>query len=638
MQRLRVKEVGFYMCEEGKSKMSKKWLISLVLCLAFLFGCVGTVINMPKQMPDIVSSYKSVTVPGNYAGMLKSGVQVRAGNYVIIMAKGEVDVWPAMRDYVFKPNRLLLYRLGKDAYAGRYYGYNGFRAGSSGDLYLGLVDGPMDPYGEPSKPDYYNDNRGYFVVDIIAWEKEDMSRIADFLAELSSNDPKNEELKYFATRHKYLKETQLAEEKAKKEAEKNQKVTVALKEKQIREDKEPEKEKQPPRVSDKKVEEVKRTEKPDTEKKEKPTVIYEAGKPDVSPIKKPLKPKDTSPPKITVKSPEIGKEIKVAAKTSRITVLGKATDESGIAEIVVNEEIAKLDEEGNFSANVLLKVGENEINVTAVDIYQNQSTQSFKIYREGEKIAAPPIVVPSPEIKGKYYALIIGINDYKYIEKLAIAKKDAIAVEKLLKEMYGFETRLLMDATRLTILNAINDFRKKIGEEDSFLIYYAGHGDYDKVADKAYWLPADAERDNPANWIMADDITTNIKRMASKHVLIISDSCYSGTFVRRVVSDLTSTKSDREGFIKRMVEKTSRTLMSSGGNEPVLDSGGTGHSVFAEAFLRGFREMDEKVFTADEIFYGVIRERVIGKADQTPQYNNIRNSGHEGGDFVFIKR
>ena len=137
---------------------------------------------------------------------------------------------------------------------------------------------------------------------------------------------------------------------------------------------------------------------------------------------------------------------------------------------------------------------------------------------------------------------------------------------------------------------------------------------------------------------MADDITTNMKRMASKHVLIISDSCYSGTFVRRVVTDLSSEKSDREGFIKRMIEKPSRTLMSSGGNEPVLDSGGSGHSVFAEAFLKGFREMGEKVFTADEIFYGVIRERVIGKADRTPQYNNIRNSGHEGGDFVFIRR
>jgi hypothetical protein len=623
--------------------MFKKYFIRLILfsLLLILIGCAGTVIKMPKSMPDIVSAYKSVVVQGNCAGMWKSGVQVKAGDYVIIMAKGEVDVWPARYpEHVYKPERILFYRLGKvPTPAHRYYGYYGFKAWANDHLYLGIIDGPMDLYGEPLRPKNYNDNKGYFVVDIIVWQKEDIVRIADFLEELRRNDPKNKELENLAQSHKYRKEYLLAEEKAKKDTEKTQKVTVALKEKRIPEDKEAEKEKQVSGVSDKKVqEEIKRTEKPDTDKKEKPTVIPEGAKPDVSPIKKPVKPKDTSPPKITVRSPEIGKEIKVSAKTSRITVLGKTTDESGVAEVVVNEEIAKLDEEGNFAANVLLKVGENEIYVIAVDIYQNQATQSFKIYREGEKIAAPPIVAPSFEIKGKYYALIIGINDYKYIQKLEIAKKDAIAVEKLLREMYGFETRLLMDATRLTILNAINDFRKKIKEEDSFIIYYAGHGDYDKVADKAYWLPADAERDNPANWIMADDITTNIKRMASNHVLIISDSCYSGTFVRRVVTDLSSPKSEREGFIKRMLEKTSRTLMSSGGNEPVVDSGGSGHSVFAEALLKGLREIDEKLFTADELFYGIIRERVIGKADQTPQYNNIRNSGHEGGDFVFIKR
>jgi hypothetical protein len=594
---------------------------------------------MPKPMPDIVSTYKSVIVKGDRAGMFKSGLKLKEGDFVTIMAKGEVDVWPATSGYVFKPEHTLLYRLGKDTYASRYYGYYGFTVGRSGDLYLGLRDGPMDSSGEPSRPDYYNDNRGYFVVDIIVWQKEDIARIADFLEGLRRNDPKNKELEFFAQSHKYRKELLLAEEKAKKEAVEAQKETVAFKEEAIQKDKGAEKAKQVSGVIDKKSqEEVKRIEKPDIEKMEKSTVIYEAGKPDVSPIKKSVKHKDASPPKITVKSPEIGKEIRVSAKTSRMTVLGRTTDESGVAEVVVNEEIAQLDEEGNFSANVLLKVGENEIHITSVDIYHNQSTQSFKIYREGEKIAAPPVVAPSFEIKGKYYALIIGINDYKYIQKLDIAKKDAIAVEKLLRELYGFETRLLMDATRLTILNAINDFRKQIEEEDNFLIYYAGHGDYDKLADKAYWLPADAERDNPANWIMADDITTNIKRMASKHVLIVSDSCYSGTFVRRVVSDLSSPKSDREGFIKRMLDKTSRTLMSSGGNEPVLDSGGSGHSVFAEAFLKGFREIDEKVFTADEIFYGVVRERVIGKADQTPQYNNIRNSGHEGGDFVFIKR
>ena len=621
--------------------MFKKYSIRLILFGLFLIltGCAGPVIKIPKTMPDLVSTYKSIVLQGNQAGMLKSGVKVKAGDYVVIMAKGEVDVKPATSGYVYKPERILLYRIGEDTNAKRYYGYDGFKALENGHLYLGIVDGPWHFSGEPKNPSWHLDNKGYFVVDIIIWQKEDLIQIADFIEEMSRSDPKNEELKMFAKGFKYRKEYLLAEEKAKKDAEKTQKDTVALKKKRIPEDKEAEEELQALGLSDEEIqEEVKRPGKPDTEKKEKPTVISETGKPDVSLIKKPVKPKDTSPPKITIKSPEIGKEIKVPTKTSRITVVGKTTDESGVAEVVVNEEIAKLDEAGNFSADVLLKVGENEINVTAVDIYQNQTSQSFKIHREGQKVASPPMVIPSLEIKGKYYALVIGINDYKYIPKLEIAKKDAIEVERLLRELYGFETKLIYDATRMTILNAINDFRKKIKEEDSFLVYYAGHGDYDKVADKAYWLPADAERDNPTNWIMADDITTNMKRMASKHVLIISDSCYSGTFVRRVVTDLSSEKSDREGFIKRMIEKTSRTLMSSGGNEPVLDSGGSGHSVFAEAFLKGFREMGEKVFTADEIFYGVIRERVIGKADQTPQYNNIRNSGHEGGDFVFIRR
>jgi hypothetical protein len=48
--------------------------------------------------------------------------------------------------------------------------------------------------------------------------------------------------------------------------------------------------------------------------------------------------------------------------------------------------------------------------------------------------------------------------------------------------------------------------------------------------------------------------------------------------------------------------------------------------------------LEEEVFRADELFYGMIRERAIGKAGQTPQYNNIRNSGHEAGDFVSMKK
>jgi len=86
-----------------------------------------------------------------------------------------------------------------------------------------------------------------------------------------------------------------------------------------------------------------------------------------------------------------------------------------------------------------------------------------------------------------------------------------------------------------------------------------------------------------------------------------------------------------------MKRKSSRTLLASGGDEPVSDTGGKGHSVFAAAFIDGLKEMEQKVFTAEELYYEHVKERVAGNAEQTPEYNIIRNSGHSGGDFLFVR-
>jgi formylglycine-generating enzyme required for sulfatase activity len=207
-------------------------------------------------------------------------------------------------------------------------------------------------------------------------------------------------------------------------------------------------------------------------------------------------------------------------------------------------------------------------------------------------------------------------------------------VEKLLREKFKFQTELLLDATRANILGKINETRKRLSEKDNLLIYYAGHGEYDKTVDKSYWLPIDARRDDPTNWIIADDITSNIKRIAAKHILVVSDSCYSGTLTRRTVTEMMP-GGEREGYIKKMRERPSRTLMASGGNEPVLDSGGGNNSIFAAAFIKALKESEREVFTAEEIFHSRIKAIVAGKSDQVPEYSSIKNSGDEGGDFVF---
>ncbi len=260
---------------------------------------------------------------------------------------------------------------------------------------------------------------------------------------------------------------------------------------------------------------------------------------------------------------------------------------------------------------------------------QNAAAEDRGITVKGKKGAASAAM-----FNAKYYALVIGNNNYKNLPKLKTAVADASEVERILKEHYGFETKLLLDATRKEILSSINDFRKKLGQNDNFLIYYAGHGEFEKISGKAYWLPVDAQKDDPVDWIMADDITSNIKRIASRHILVVSDSCYSGTLTRAAATDLT-TKGSREEFVKKMMERPSRTLMASGGNEPVADEGSGGHSVFAAAILDALEDADKNVFTAEEMFHSRVKVVVAGKSEQVPEYNDIRNSGHEGGDFVF---
>lgn len=241
-----------------------------------------------------------------------------------------------------------------------------------------------------------------------------------------------------------------------------------------------------------------------------------------------------------------------------------------------------------------------------------------------------------PLAPGRYHALVIGNNNYQFVRRLQTAEADAREVETLLRDSYGFQTKLLLNATRGQIIAALAAYRRELAPDANLLIYYAGHGYNDQDADKAYWLPVDASRDDPANWISADDITTTIRVIPARHVLIVSDSCYSGTLTREIGAAVPAS-AQRQLFLQKMLQGRSRTLMASGGNEPVADGGGSGHSVFAAALLRGLRQIDKPQFTAAELFRDYVEESVAGGAQQTPEYNPLRNSGHEAGDFVFVR-
>lgn len=235
---------------------------------------------------------------------------------------------------------------------------------------------------------------------------------------------------------------------------------------------------------------------------------------------------------------------------------------------------------------------------------------------------------------GRYRALVIGNDGYSEFPPLETAGRDAEAVARLLREAYGFEVELLREATRDDVMTALSRQRRELEEADNLLIYYAGHGWNDEDAGEAYWLPIDARPDDQTAWISNSTITQMIRAMRARHVLVVADSCYSGTLTRGVA--IRSGRSGDSTRLSRLVGRRSRTALTSGGNEPVADAGSDGHSVFAGALL-GALETNRRVIDATELYVD-LRRRVMLDSLQTPQYGDIRMAGHEDGEFFFVPR
>jgi hypothetical protein len=244
---------------------------------------------------------------------------------------------------------------------------------------------------------------------------------------------------------------------------------------------------------------------------------------------------------------------------------------------------------------------------------------------------------------GHYYALIIGNQNYDQLESLKTPLHDAERADEILTTKYGFTVTKIEDGNDVAILKALNDLNSKLGPNDNLLIYYAGHG-YRLPSDKienGYWLPKNAEKPpNDTFWVPNEQITSHIGRLQAKRVLVVADSCYAGLLSTDpsffFLDKPTEVSKD---YIAFKLPKRSRLLIASGGDNPVLDEGGQGNSVFAKAFL-DVLEANDGVMTAPALFSLVqvkVKEgaRRNGFSEQ-PEFKSIKGAGHEVGDFFFV--
>jgi len=339
-------------------------------------------------------------------------------------------------------------------------------------------------------------------------------------------------------------------------------------------------------------------------------------------------------------------------QTQKRPIVGRVTAAGGVMSLTVNDQALQVDKKGLFRTDIPIAADGTKVTVVAVDQVGKRATFEFMLQPQATRStgttvgAGPDDEPPLPALNldfGKYYALVIGNNNYGKLPKLSTPIADAEAIAGVLKDKYGFTVTLLKDANRYDILEALNQMREKLTEQDNLLVYYAGHGELDKVNQRGNWLPVDAEPDSTANWIPNVQVTDILNQMSARHVLLVVDSCFSGTLTRSALTRLEAGKSPEAwaNWVKLMNGKRSRTALTSGGIAPVLDAGAAGHSIFAKALLDALGKNSgviEGQRLHQELASSVAYAAGSFNVDQVPEYAPIKSAGHEAGDFFFVKR
>lgn len=338
-------------------------------------------------------------------------------------------------------------------------------------------------------------------------------------------------------------------------------------------------------------------------------------------------------------------QIKVRGAVQTREIIGRVTAPAGLFSFTVNDKSEALDDNGMFKVQVPLLKGPTPVTLVAVDKQSRRAILDFTLVSEQayETLAKPPSAGLRGSDFGNYHALVIGNEKYQHLPKLDTAAEDARVVSDVLARKYGFKVTTLLNANRYEILSELNKLRGKLTEKDNLLIYYAGHGELDRANLRGHWLPVDAEPNSDANWISSVQLTDLLNAMSVKHVLIVADSCYSGAMTRNAIGQLDAGMSPeaKVSWLKELARARCRTVLTSGGVQPVIDGGGGKHSIFAKSFIEVLEANDEPL--EGQRLYREVAARVVHFArsqnlDQKPEYAPLKYAGHESGDFLFIPK
>ncbi len=305
-----------------------------------------------------------------------------------------------------------------------------------------------------------------------------------------------------------------------------------------------------------------------------------------------------------------------------VRVYGEVKDDDGVSEVRVNGAIVPV--RGNkFEKLVPLNYKDNTIQVTATDRLGNQSEKKIIVYRPLNRL--------------RDHALLFAVNDYVYWDDLHNPISDAKMLQRDLENIYNFKTRLVENPTKADIFRVFREYAEMDYTEDSQLfIFFAGHGHFDDTFKEGHLVSRDSKlpKDDREmlSYVSHSRVREIIDRMNCKHIFLVLDTCYSGTFSRELAmrgGEDPSTMQLTEDDITRIFQYTTRRYLTSGGKEQVPDD-----SPFVKALLEAMRNKGgaDKILTVKEII------QYMEHLDNPKPCESGFGSDEPGSDFLFFAK
>jgi uncharacterized protein len=274
---------------------------------------------------------------------------------------------------------------------------------------------------------------------------------------------------------------------------------------------------------------------------------------------------------------------------------------------------------------------------------QKIDTQKTQMARMQQSLSAPdarvasakPLPSPKKGSLGRFFALVIGNGQYASFPAVPSAESDAKAMATLLRDSYGFEVTLLLNAKNAQILSTLYKLSQNLAENDNLVVFYAGHGKRDLRNRRGWWLPVDAVSDTVArtNWLPNQEVSDRLALIPSRHILVLADASYVGDITRGTPQAATEkmTPAQWTKYVETTKRKKARLALASGTD---------GASSRFTKTLISVLQKQQGVVPASRIHREVVNAITADNrvTSAVPTFAPLQSAFHDGVDFLFERR